>query len=95
MTTPCEPCLTAPPNERHISVYSQEPSPLRRQEHACQAYISHVTTQQYLNSSVMPNQEWPQPHITSTPCQMLYLHQNQQQHPLQQPEDSAQNDVVT
>ena len=27
MTTPHETGLTAPPNERHIPVYSQEPSP--------------------------------------------------------------------
>ena len=34
MTTPHETGLTAPPNERHIPVYSQGPSPLSRQESA-------------------------------------------------------------
>ena len=78
-TTPQETGLTAPPNERHIPVYAQEPSPLSRQKHAQQAYTSHATTYQYLNSSVMPNQECPQPHITFTPGQIPYLHQTQQQ----------------
>ena len=59
--------LTVPPNERHIPAYAQDPSPLSRQECAPQAYTSHVTTYQYLNSSDIPNQEHPQPHITSTP----------------------------
>ena len=46
MTTSHEIGLTAPLNERHIPVYSQEPSPLSRQEHAQQAYTSHATTYQ-------------------------------------------------
>ena len=75
MTTPQETGLTAPLNERHIPVYVQQPSLLSRQEHAQQAYTSHMTTYQYLNSSVMPNQECPQPHITSTPGKIPYLHQ--------------------
>ena len=41
MATPHETGLTAPPNERHIPVYAQEPS--------------HVTTYQYPSSDVMPN----------------------------------------
>ena len=43
----------------------------------------------------MPNQECLQPHITSTPGEIPYLHQTQQQPPCQQPKDSIQNDVVT
>ena len=43
----------------------------------------------------MPSQECPQPHITLTPGQIPYLHQMQQQLPLQQSKDSTQNDVVT
>ena len=35
MVTPHETGLTAPAHERHIPVYSQEPSPLSRQEQAC------------------------------------------------------------
>ena len=35
--TPHATGLTAPLNERHIPVYSQEPSPLSRQEHVQQA----------------------------------------------------------
>ena len=34
MTNPHENGLTAPTNKRHTPVYSQEPSPLSRQEHA-------------------------------------------------------------
>ena len=70
MTTPHETGLTAPPNERHIPVYSQEPSLLSRQQHAQKVYTSHKTTYQYLSSDVMTNQECPQPHITSTPNQI-------------------------
>ena len=43
----------------------------------------------------MPYQECPQPHITSTPGQIPYLHQTQQQLLPQQSKDNAQNDVVT
>ena len=50
---------------------------------------------QLMNSSIMPNKECPQPHITSTPGQIPYLHLTQQQLPLQQLRDNAQNDVVT
>ena len=81
MATPLENFLTASPNERHIPVYVQEPSPLSRQEHAPQAYTSHTTMYQYLNSSVIPNQEFPKPHITSTPGQIPYLHKTQQNLP--------------
>ena len=81
MATPQETCLTAPLNERHILVYAQEPSPLSRQECAQQACTSHATKYQYPNSSVMPNQECPQPHITSFHGQIPYLHQTQQQLP--------------
>ena len=95
MTTPHETGLTAPPNERHIPVYSQELSLLSRQEHTQHSYNSHVNPYQYPSSSVMPNQECPQPHITSTPGQTPYLQQIQQQHSLQQSKDSTQNDVVT
>ena len=76
MATPKKTGLTAPSNEMHIPVYVQEPTPLSRQEHA-----QHATTYQYPNSSLKPNQECPQPHITSTPCQLPYLHQTQQQLP--------------
>ena len=79
MSTPQETGLTAPLNERHIPLYAQEPSPLSRQGCAQQAYTSHVTTYQYQNSNVIPNQEYLQPHITSTPGQIPYLHQVQQQ----------------
>ena len=82
-TTPHETDLTAPPNERHIPVYSQKPSLFSRQKHAQQAYTSHAPIYQYPSSNVMPNQECPQPHITSTPGQIPYLHQMQQQPPLQ------------
>ena len=37
----------------------------------------------------------PQPHITSTSCQIPYLSLMQKQPPLQQSKDNAQNDVVT
>ena len=67
MATPQETGLTAPTNERHIPVYVQEPSPLSRQEHTQHAYTSQTTMYQYLKSSVMPNQEWPQCHTTPTP----------------------------
>ena len=79
MATSQETGLTAPPNERYIPLYAQESSPLSRQGHAQQTYTSHVTTYQYLNSSVIPNQECPQHYITSTPGQIPYLHQTQQQ----------------
>ena len=81
MATPHETGLTAPPNERHIPLSAQEPSPLSRQECAQQAYTSYATTYQYLNSNVIPNQECCQPHITSTPGQIPYLHQAQEQLP--------------
>ena len=87
--------MTASSNERHIAIYAQEPSLLSRQEHVQQAYTSHVSRYQYMNSSVMSNQECPQPHITSTPGQIPYLHQTQQQPTLQQSKDSARNNVVT
>ena len=81
MATPRKLVLTAPPNDRHIPVYAQEPSLLSRQEHVQQACTSHVTMYQYPNSNIMPNQEFPQPHITSTPGQIPYCHQSQQQLP--------------
>ena len=43
----------------------------------------------------MPSKEYPQPNITSTSGQILYLHQNQQQPSFQRSKDSAQNDVMT
>ena len=81
MATPQETGLTAPSHERHIPVHAQEPSPCSRQEHAQQACTSHATTYQYPNSSIMPSQECPNPHITSNPGQIPYLHQTQQQLP--------------
>ena len=59
MATPHETGLTAPLNERHIPLNAQEPSLLSRQRHAQQTYTSYVTTYQYPNSSVTPNQECP------------------------------------
>ena len=59
MATPQETGLTSPPNERHIPLYAQEPSPLSRQGCAQQTYTSHGTTYQYPNSSIIPNQESP------------------------------------
>ena len=95
MTTPQETGLIVPPNKMHIPVYPQESSLLSRQDHAQQAYTSCMTTYQYLSSNVIPIQECPKPHITSAPGHILYLHQTEQQPPLQQSEDSGQNDVVT
>ena len=40
-------------------------------------------------------QDCLQPHMTSTPGQIPYLHQNQLQTSLQQSKDSTLNDVVT
>ena len=79
MATPQETGLTAPLNERHILVYAQEPSLLSWQDHAQQTCTSCMTTYQCPNSSVIPNQECPQPHITSTPGQLPYMHDVQQQ----------------
>ena len=81
MATPQETGLTAPPNVRYIPVYAQESSPLSRQEHAQQACTSHTSRYQNPNLGIMPNQEFPQPYITSTPGQRPYLHQTQQQPP--------------
>ena len=81
MATPQETGLTAAPSERHIPLYVQQPSSLNRQGHLQLAYTSQLTMYQYPNSNVIPNQEFPQPHITSTPGQMPYLHQTQQQLP--------------
>ena len=84
MATPQETGLIAPPNEGHIPLYTQEPSPLSRQgmHHISdETYTSHVTTYQYPKSSVIPNQKCSQPHITSTCGQIPYLHQTQQQFP--------------
>ena len=95
MTSPHETGLTAPPNERHIPVYSQEPSPLSRQEHAQQAYTSHKNTYKYPNSGVMTYQECPPTlyHIylwsDITPASKSTAAS------LQQSKDSTQNDVMT
>ena len=43
----------------------------------------------------MPGQECLQPHITSTPGQIPFLHQNQMQPSLQQSKDGPATDVVT
>ena len=43
----------------------------------------------------MPGQECLQPHSTSIPGQMPYLHQNQLQPSLQQSQDSSPNDEMT
>ena len=66
-----------------------------RQEHAQQASTSHVTTYQYLNSSIMPNQECLEPHITSTSSQIpVHASNSTAASPLQS-KDNAQNNVVT
>ena len=62
-------------------MYAQKSLQLSRQECAQQACTLHVIVYQYPNSSVMPNQECPQPPIISTPGQIPYLHQTQQQLP--------------
>ena len=79
--TPQETGLTVPLNERHIPLYAQEPSLLSRQGHSQQTYTSRMTTYQYLNLSVIPIQDCPKPHMASTPGQIPYLHQTQQQLP--------------
>ena len=81
MATPQETVLTATLNERQIPLYTQEPSPFSWQGCTQEVYISHMTTYQYTNSNVIPNQECPQPHITYTPGQITYLYQSQQQLP--------------
>ena len=79
MATPWETGLTAPLSERHIPLYGQEPLSLSRQGCAQLACTSYTTTYQYPNSNVIPNQECPQPHTTSTPGQIPYQYQVQQQ----------------
>ena len=94
MTTPHEIGVTAPPNKRHIPVNSQEPSPLSRQEHAQQAYTSHVTTYKYLNSSVMPKQECPNLMLHLLLVRYHTCIKINSSSP-QQSKDSAQNNMVT
>ena len=85
---------TATPHETGLNQPHKHP-PFDRQECEPLAHISYMATYPCPCPNIISDQECLQPHITSTPGQTPFLHQNQVQSYLQQSKDIPPADLVT